>query len=597
MATPAENHLTDNKPLLADVLAFRAKATLFQLRRLAQDLFLRRVERYATNDALCGREVIAETSSPLWTQDDPAEQFLQAGKTHNLRLAVRRLNGVEVPAGAVFSFWAHVGQASRLRGYVRGRELREGCIIPGVGGGLCQLSNALYDAALRANFEIVERHAHTQVVPGSSAEEGRDATVFWNYVDLRFRSTEAFRIEASMSADKLFVRFRGERPARAKVALKQFGKSSTEMHAPNDCVSCGVLDCFRHVGRGAESERFGRTAFLVDEYWPEHDEYVRARRGEKDLLCVPLDGRRFGKPNYAWDTRGFAEVKERRLLAARRSFESRRLQRQGAERQRALLRSSERLAEGFASLVGYDATHLTVTQNLLPFLWRDGQLGGRTFDVLMTSLPVWRLHQRLDEAAAMHTESRTLADFRADARLVEAEREALACARRIVTPHTEIASLYEKKAVLLDWHVPRVERRAARGSRILFPAATVGRKGAYEMREAAEKLKLSIATIGAELEGENFWRGVRIEHRGGGSGWLDDVCAVVLPAFVEHRPRRLLEAVARGVPVIASQACGLANVEGVTSVAAGDVDALCAAIEDVLTATGTRVELELSEIR
>ena len=92
---------------------------------------------------------------------------------------------------------------SRLKGYVDGRELREGCIIPNVGGGLCQISNALYDAALKANFEIIERHAHSQIIAGSLAEQGRDATVFWNYVDLRFRSANAFRIEAKLGKDHL----------------------------------------------------------------------------------------------------------------------------------------------------------------------------------------------------------------------------------------------------------------------------------------------------------------------------------------------------------------------------------------------------------
>ena len=97
-----------------------------------------------------------------------------------------------MPAHAVFSFWKQVGRTNRLKGYVAGRELREGCLIPSIGGGLCQLSNALYDAALQAGFEIVERHAHSQVIPGSLAEAGANATVFWNYVDLRFRSHHAF---------------------------------------------------------------------------------------------------------------------------------------------------------------------------------------------------------------------------------------------------------------------------------------------------------------------------------------------------------------------------------------------------------------------
>ena len=144
----------------------------------------------------------------LWTDHENSEKILVAGKIHNLRLAVRQLNGVEVPANRVFSFWKHLARTSRLKGYVARRELREGCLIPNIGGGLCQLSNALYDAALNAGFEIVERHPHSQVIPGSLAETGRDATVFWNYVDLRFKSSHPFRIEAQLTVDSLVARGR-----------------------------------------------------------------------------------------------------------------------------------------------------------------------------------------------------------------------------------------------------------------------------------------------------------------------------------------------------------------------------------------------------
>ncbi|MEP6901549.1 MAG: VanW family protein, partial [Actinomycetota bacterium] len=174
-------------------LIFRAKAFLLQLKRSAENLANSEVKRFRRAENLTNQPNIAESKTPLWTESAPAEQFLLAGKVHNLRLAVQRLNGLEIPANQTFSFWKHLGRANSLKGYVVGRELREGCIVPNVGGGLCQISNALYDAALQANFEIVERHAHTQVIAGSLAERGRDATVFWNYVDLRFHSPNAFR--------------------------------------------------------------------------------------------------------------------------------------------------------------------------------------------------------------------------------------------------------------------------------------------------------------------------------------------------------------------------------------------------------------------
>ncbi len=57
----------------------------------------------------------------------------------------------------------------------------------------------------------------------------------------------------------------------------------------------------------------------------------------------------------------------------------------------------------------------------------------------------------------------------------------------------------------------------------------------------------------------------------------------VLPAHIEHQPRALLAALARGIPVIASSACGLGERAGLITVPAGDVQALRAAIITALS--------------
>jgi glycosyltransferase involved in cell wall biosynthesis len=555
------------------------------------------VQRFPFADALSGYPIIGETRTPLWRDSEDAEQVLVAGKVHNLRLAVRRLNGVEVPAEGVFSFWKQVGRTSRLKGYVAGRELREGCLIPNTGGGLCQLSNSLYDAALRAGFQIVERHAHTRVLPDSLAEIGRDATVFWNYVDLRFKSTHDFRIEAELTADELIVRFRSAHARHRPLLLPSRTRSIVEEQSEiGNCLTCGTHECFRHVNGDAGENDFGRTAYLLDEYWPEFDRYITATKGSADILCTPLDGRRFGKPNYAWSTDGFGTVKQNWLFALHRSYRSRRLGLQGATRQQALLVANTNLAQRYVSRLAYDVTHVTLMQQFLPYLWREGHLGGRTFDVLMTALPIAVLQQRLDEAAALHPESQTLNDFRADSALVEAESEALRHANRIITPHSDIAALYPGKAVLLDWSISAMRtnprRRASVVAKIVFPASTVGRKGAYELREAL-RLNAQVTIVGPILEGNNFWDGLYVEPGPTEEDWLRNASVVVLPAFVEHRPRRLLEAVARGVPVIASTACGLGHVRGVTEVRPGDVGSLRTEIEKVLSKADRKAQRSL----
>lgn len=588
MSSAIDNEPGKRTPGIGDAIIFRCKATLLQMKRGARNILSREVEHFPAQKAPTNQRVIAESVTPLWREGERAEVSLIAGKIHNLRLALRQLNGVEVPAGCVFSFWKQVGRAQRWKGYVTGRELREGCIIPTIGGGLCQLSNALYDAALRAGFEIVERHAHTQVIPGSLAEAGRDATVFWNYVDLRFKSRRAFRIEAVMDADALIVRFKsdtgGDFHRRHRSAVIDTGNITSD--GPHSCLSCGVQDCFRHVESGDGTVDFGRAAYLVDEFWPEFDGYINQARRERDLLCLPLDGKRWGRANYAWTIEGFGRVEQQRLFTLLRAYRSRRLAMQGAARQRALLAAQERLARSYAAHLAFDVTRVTLTQSLLPVLWRDGHLGGRTFDVLMTALPLSHLHKRLDAAFRLHPESNTLADFRADDWLVEAESEALRNARRIITPHTEIAALFPSQSLLVRWAIPSlrtpVQSSADCQPKLVFPAPTVGRKGAYELRAALKGLDIRLMLMGAQLEGEDFWKGMAVEPYRRGEHWLAGAMAVILPAFVEHKPRRLLEAIAHGVPVIASTACGLDNISGVISVQPGDAEALRTVIEKLL---------------
>ncbi|MFM7427730.1 MAG: VanW family protein [Elainella sp.] len=579
-------------PSRAEQVAFRVKVTLFQLRRGLIN-WLRPVRRYRVGEALAeqavvaesmiAESVIAESVTALWTSHEAGERDLIAGKIHNLRLAVQAIHGIELPAGATFSFWAQVGCPTRRKGYVDGRELRQGCVVPSVGGGLCQLSNALYSAALDAGLEIVERHAHTRIIPGSLAEVGRDATVFWNYVDLRFKTARPLRIEAVLTGEALVVRFRGQSgPVETAVEAEEFKTVARPLATSQSCLSCGVTACSRSRPQ-VEPSPSGLTAYLLDEYWPEFDAWIQQQRQATDLLAIPLDGNRWHKPNYAWTLNGFSSVKQARRVTFRRALASRRLAAQGSARQQMLLNSDRRLAQFYAAQLDYRILHCVVAQTLLPFLWQSGALGGRSFDVLMTRLPLFALQAELDRAYQAHPASPTLNDFRVDPTLVEAERQALEAAHQIVTPHRAIASLYPQKTILLDWQLPPAPAGVATGTAILFPASTLGRKGAYELRQAAQTLGLKLRVLGQPLEGDDFWNGVTLEPAAADP--LSGVGLVVLPAYVEHRPLLLLRAVAAGVPVIASEACGLGELRGVISVATGDAAGLQAALAEFCRST------------
>ncbi len=267
--------------------------------------------------------MIAESRSLLYTSQLGAEFGLQAGKVHNLRVAARLLDGLRIPADKIFSFWRQVPRPAGWRGFVAGRELREGCVIPNIGGGLCQLSNALYDVALQAGLEIVERHAHSRVLPGSMAAHGRDATIFWNYVDLRFRSQSDLQLEVVLGRGELVVRLRSNVPVPTNHRAEPDPKPPAPGDAVESCETCGITSCFRHP-ETLDLDRAAVSAWLVDAYWPEHNAHMRRHRTGRDWLFVPS---RRGR--YAWDGDGFAERREAPWLVARRSITSRRLAAQG----------------------------------------------------------------------------------------------------------------------------------------------------------------------------------------------------------------------------------------------------------------------------
>jgi len=216
--------LTDRTPTYADAAIFRGKTMLLQLRRAVVDLTGSSVGRHAVGNHLENEQVIATSATRLWTENEPQERFLVAGKIHNLRLAIKRLDGVEVPAGAIFSFWKQVGRASRLKGFVAGRELREGCIIPNIGGGLCQLGNLLYWMALHSPLTVSERYRHGfDVFPdiNRNIPFACGATLAYNYIDLQLRNDtpDTFQIKLWLDDEYLNGELLSSRPTDHKFEI------------------------------------------------------------------------------------------------------------------------------------------------------------------------------------------------------------------------------------------------------------------------------------------------------------------------------------------------------------------------------------------
>ena len=160
------------------------------------------------------------------------------------------------------------------------------------------------------------------------------------------------------------------------------------------------------------------------------------------------------------------------------------------------MQRDKKIALAAAKQILPESTHLVVSQNLLPFLFESGALVGRTYDALMTRLPVEKLQKRLDFAFPLHSISLTLYDFRAPVGLFAAEKKALTRARKIITPNTEIAELFKNKVVRLNWELPALKAQNNLGNKILFPASALGRKEAYVIKKTSSRIKPLSSGIG-----------------------------------------------------------------------------------------------------
>jgi hypothetical protein len=110
-----------------------------------------------------------------------------AGRTNNIILATAKINGTILESGAVFSFNKTVGPRTIAAGYQEALIFVGDEIVPGIGGGICQVSSTLYNTALEAGMQIVERHPHT--LPVIYCPPQQDATVSWGSADFKFKNT------------------------------------------------------------------------------------------------------------------------------------------------------------------------------------------------------------------------------------------------------------------------------------------------------------------------------------------------------------------------------------------------------------------------
>ncbi|HDX9579953.1 TPA: VanW family protein [Bacillus pseudomycoides] len=121
------------------------------------------------------------------------------GRIENIRLSASTVNGVVLGKGDRFSFNSLVGDTTPDKGYQLGKEIVDGKLVDGYGGGVCQTSSTLFNAADQAGLKMVERSTHSKEV--GYVPKGRDATIAYPYLDLVFENASDNPVKLVMYMD------------------------------------------------------------------------------------------------------------------------------------------------------------------------------------------------------------------------------------------------------------------------------------------------------------------------------------------------------------------------------------------------------------
>jgi hypothetical protein len=489
-------------------LYFKAATVSFQARRVLGNAF-HREELLPLGRREDYPYLLSESKSPIFG-DRPEERTFEDGKLVNLQIAGQQLQDRLIRAGMEFSFWRQLGRPTPGKGYRIGREIRWGCMVPSVGGGLCQLSGALFECAARIGATMTEVHSHSRRISQDYYRPERDATIFWNYVDLRFRPKEDIFIEVDTTQDNFILRFWGASPA---VAAPMAPPLETSNSPVEDCLYCGKETCHFHP----------KTLALVTSgmpiFSPAADNLTPFQNWR--IRFLSFIGRFTNKIlNFMGLPVGAVSIYRGRILSA-------------------MVRN----------LFPFQRTFAIVSQITAPYLspWLTAR--GAPYHLKLLHLPLGPLQERLDCLARIHPQDRRVADFRVSLALIEASRVSIQKAQSLETDHPFLKELFPEAGYEAFQATPAVRPRARQArSVILFPGPCEIREGLAEVLWVANKLGLKVICPHPSAKGQVAVRQLNVAD----IEW-DSILAYVHPCVFDRPSALLNDAIAEGLPIVGTR--------------------------------------------
>ena len=196
----------DHPPSDAVLLGFDLESHTFQFQESTEGVVIDREELAgritATLNAGGGDvEVPVTVSQPSLSTEALSAQYgmissavtnassSNRNRISNITTALASIDGTCLKPGEKFSFNAVVGRRTEENGYQLAHAYAAGEVVDEVGGGICQVSTTLFNAAVKADLKVTERHNHSMTV--AYVDKGKDAAVSWPNQDLVFVNTSS----------------------------------------------------------------------------------------------------------------------------------------------------------------------------------------------------------------------------------------------------------------------------------------------------------------------------------------------------------------------------------------------------------------------
>jgi len=201
-------------------------SSLHQIDDIPVELVIRRTPPEISNSDFSHIDI----ENPLATYTTSFATW-KRNRSRNINLIAEHFEGVVIQPGEEFSFNETTGPRTAAEGYYLAPMYIRGRVELSPAGGACQVSTTLYNSALLAGLEVTERLPHSR--PCSYVPYGRDATVAYGAVDLKFVNTLDHPIILHQEVDHT---------GAGTITFEIFGH-------PDDRVNVEVTNAYSWIGR------------------------------------------------------------------------------------------------------------------------------------------------------------------------------------------------------------------------------------------------------------------------------------------------------------------------------------------------------------